>query len=435
MARAAMFAVAMLHDWRVSLGVLILAVISLLFCAILGQSTSSAATVASSLGPAQAESVLGATGTRILYEMGRVSWRFLAAVVGAISLVRLLWLWIPTWQLPPPRNAVIMNLSNSEDEKDYSGPLCFAGMAHRSSPGGASDTCVAERQGPARWLPGLLYLGILVLIGTASVWSKTEERLPVPLAVGQSRRIASADGLGLRLDQITVTPVDNANVAVTAYVTATRSDGQERKVTLRYGHPARVWGQRLHLLDTGPALRVTARDAQGGALTVYHLVGAVPPSEEFRVTFPRGQGEELLAIPDADLVLRLVRYAQGGTEETEAFEVQVYEGRSRALLLEASVGGATTLRAGTIEVALIPEPYVDLSVGREFRSVPLLIAAALLLIGGGAGLRWPRRTVWLVPTPPLAEGGLLLVSRSQAGEPWVRALHELLCAASERPGA
>jgi hypothetical protein len=256
---------------------------------------------------------------------------------------------------------------------------------------------VAQRAGLGRWLPGLFYLGIVLLLLAGVVRHRFGVTSPPwSLTLGETRPLPGDPTLALRLDQVAIAP---AQGTFESLLTLLQDDDDTRsleQLPLGPTKPNRVAGQRLYQLGYGPAARVTAQAADGSRLRIYHLVGAVPPAETFRVAFEGRQSEELLAIPEADLVLRLVYYASLPAQELdETVHLQILKGQSRSLLAEAFMTGPDQLRTLDVTITVMPEYYVVLQLQRE-PEIPLFIAGGLLCLLGIVALAlWPPRHLWI----------------------------------------
>jgi hypothetical protein len=345
--------------------------------------------------------------------------RVLLAAVGATATLRLLWLWVPGWAVPPRALDALRDEGlDAIEENDGDVPvplLAMNGDVHSvwRSMQRASDLVgldlkplrangdirlgVAQRNGLTRWLPGLFYLGVVLLLLAGVVRHRYGVTSPSwNLTLGESRPLPNDPTLALHLDQVAITP---AQGTFESLLTLFR-DGDDRvslgQLTLGPTRPNRVAGQRLYQLGYGPAVRVIAQTSDGRRLRIYHLVGAVPPAETFRVAFEGRQSEELLAIPESDMVLRLVYYASLPAQELgETVHLQILRGWSRTLLAEAFMTGQDQLRASDVVVTVVPEYYVVLQLQRE-PEVPLVFAGGLMcLLGILAFVLWPPRHLWV----------------------------------------
>ncbi len=355
--------------------------------------------------------------------------RVLLAAVGVTAIVRLLSLWVPSWAVPPRGLAALrserQNAIQDSDDQVQNSLLTLEGDTRTAwrevrrasalvgldlNPLGADDEDIrlgiAQRAGLERWLPGLFYLGIVLLLLAGVVrhhFGITSP--PWSLTLGETRPLPGDPTLALRLDQVTIAP---AQGTFESLLTLLRDDNGTRSLEqLAVGptKPNRVAGgdsgdghiaARLYQLGYGPAARVTAQAADGSRLRIYHLVGAVPPAETFRVAFEGRQSEELLAIPEADLVLRLVYYASLPAQDLdETVHLQILKGQSRTLLAEAFMTGPDQLRTLDVTVAVVPEYYVVLQLQRE-PETPLFLAGGLMCLLGVVALAlWPPRHLWI----------------------------------------
>ena len=350
--------------------------------------------------------------------------RVLLAAVGVTATLRLLSLWVPGWAVPPRELDALRDENQAPQDSNghVSAPLltlegdilsAWRRVGRASAlvgldlkPLGDGDEGVrlgmAQRTGLTRWLPGLFYLGIILLLLAGIVrhhFGVTSPRWS--LTLGETRPLPGDPSLALHLDQVAIAPAQGTfESLLTLLRDGDDGDGPVAanlgQITLGPTKPNRVAGQRLYQIGYGPAARVTAQAADGRRLRIYHLVGAVPPTETFRVAFEGRQSEELLAIPEADLVLRLVYYASLPTQDLgETVHLQILKGQSRALLAEAFMTGPDQLRASDVLITVAPEYYVVLQLQRE-PEAPLAIAGGLMaFLGMVALVLWPPRYLWV----------------------------------------
>jgi hypothetical protein len=355
--------------------------------------------------------------------------RVLLAAVGVTAILRLLWLWAPGWAVPPRGFATLggetRDAIQNNDGQTPTSLLTLEGdtrtawrKVRRASalvgldltPLSADEEDVrlgiAQRAGLGRWLPGLFYLGIVLLLLAGVVrhhFGFTSP--PWSLTLGETRPLPGDPTLALRLDQVAIAPTQGTFESLLTLLSDGDDTGSLEQLTLGPTKPNRVAGgdsgdgpfaSRLYQLGYGPAARVTAQTADGSRLRIYHLVGAVPPAETFRVAFEGRQSEELLAVPEADLVLRLVYYASLPAQDLdETVHLQILKGQSRNLLAEAFMTGPDQLRTMDVTVTVMPEYYVVLQLQRE-PEIPLFIAGGLLCLLGIVALAlWPPRRLWI----------------------------------------
>jgi hypothetical protein len=355
--------------------------------------------------------------------------RVLLAAVGVTAVVRLLSLWVPGWAVPPRDLATLRSeRQNTLQEGDGQVPTSLLTLdgdtrtawraVRRASALVGLDLRIlnikeddlrlgiAQRAGIGRWLPGLFYLGIVLLLLAGVVrhhFGVTSP--PWSLTLGETRPLPGDPTLALRLDQVAISPTQGTFESLFTLFRDGDDPASLGQLTLGRTKPKRIVGgdsgdghvaARLYQRDYGPAARVTAQTADGRRLRIYHLVGAVPPAETFRVAFEGRQSEELLAIPEADLVLRLVYYASLPTQDLdETVHLQILKGQSRALLAEAFMTGRDQLRTLDVMVTVVPEYYVTLQLQRE-PETPLLLAGGLMCLLGVVALAlWPPRHLWI----------------------------------------
>jgi hypothetical protein len=295
-----------------------------------------------------------------------------------------------------------------------------------------------------RWLGGLLYLGILCLLLASWVsWRYSWSGPRRELALGETEPIAAVEGqppdaggeLSVRLEQIALYPARDA-LRLESQVSIARGQQAPERLTLGPGRHAAYGGFSLYQLGYGPAARISARDAEGHVLSLLRMGAYGSRQNLVRLRFAAQQQEQTLAIPEANVVLRLVYYPELAVQGTHgrALQVQFHRGQDGGLLAERFltqdgvivVGRNEEVKQG-LEVNIAFEYYVVLRAERE-PELPLAALGGLsILVGFVAMALWPPQEAWIT-VQPRDQGCTcrLVLPRRDAGSPWVRGLAALL---------
>jgi hypothetical protein len=180
------------------------------------------------------------------------------------------------------------------------------------------------------------------------------------------------------------------------------------------GDGALVAGRWLRVRGSLMAAGVWVEGPGGQALAAHPIDGARPMGDTARVWFTPVQQEQLVAAPQAGLLVRLVRYADANGQQGVLY-AEVLDGNSGAVLTEAEVAAPVALRARGLTVTVTPE--IAVRVASQPLSERLLwwVAGVLLAAGALAHVCWPRRQAWLAIA---AQGDIWLLDARAL--PWDR---------------
>lgn len=393
--------------------------------------------------PPAAERAIGEASSSALWPGWPV--RLVLALVAAGSALRLLHGWIPSWAAPPAgrlsRLDALLPTALEAAADDATGgtvgrparlerALATVGLRIARCEGrGDARSAVAADHGPARWLRGALNAGVLLTAAVALLISGVHHYgAHLPLTLGETRALPGEDGVVASLDQIRLGPRAGDEPAFTAQVTLRDpSWPADRVLELAPGRPAQVDELTLRLVAYGPAARVSARGADGARYDIMPVGYAGEASPLARVSF-RSSQEQLLAIPEAGLVVHVIYYPpeNASQEQGGTLDVEVWRSSDGVLLGRARTSSAAAIQAGPADVQITPEYDVVVQAARE-PLVPLAMAGlALMLLGLAAHLFWPERRVWLSWRAGASPAAELWVARAQAQTPWVACLLALL---------
>jgi hypothetical protein len=362
--------------------------------------------------------------------------RVLRALVAAVALARLLALWVLPWAPPLPRRVQAVPLHLPADGRQawarVRWALALAGqrVARRMTCEG-TEYVLARRVGKGRWLAGLTYVGVLLLLLAGVVRARYGWQGPrLELAAGETQLLHRAKGLAVRLEELRIVPRPDGTLArLDSQLSLLQGATALRALNLGLGRSARYEGLALYQVGYGPAVRVRAQTAQGEVLALQRLVGDPAPGPALRVRFSGSQQEQLLAIPKADLVLRLVYYptlpAQGLQRPT--LHAQLLRGSDNQLVAEAFLSSGGQLSTPAAQVELQVEYFIILRAEREPELPVAAAGGALLLLGLVGWWSWSPREVWLaLRSGPEGTVGQLILPAGHAQEPWATCLQHFL---------
>lgn len=348
-----------------------------------------------SVEPLQVLGLLNIFGSRFF--------RALLAIASVIATLRLLYLWIPSWKQPPlVRTAsFLVTLPHDAQQASHTIARALAVVGQRLSPwmeGDGVRYTVARRSGITRWLPGLLYLGVLLFLLSGLVgWQFGWRGEMQELVLGETRPLGSGRP-AVRLDEIAVMPgKDGTMQRFDSHMSLLNGPDTVAHVVIGQGKRATYGGLALYQVGYGPAVRVSAHDAQGRTLSVRRMVGDKTPQRQVRLRFSETSQEQLLSVPEANLAIRMVHYptlpAQG--IQGRALHVQVYEETGGKLVEDKFLAQDEQLTANDVTIDLAFEYYVNVRAEQE-PELPLALAGgSLMFLGLLAAAIWPPREVWV----------------------------------------
>jgi len=360
--------------------------------------------------------------------------RVLLGITGLLCVVRLTNLWVPAWSLPPrlgvTRHRIVLaddaDLASVLDEAHAQGLNVAASL-----PSGACLRRVVLRsRGAAWWVPGLAHVGALLLLAASLVqWRYGWATGPHDISLGDTYPLVASGPLTATLEEIVLTePVPGKPEVLRSRIMLEMPGRAARTVTISPGGPATYEGVTIYQVGHGRSLRVQAERVDGEVLDVRRVVGDTAPSRSARVRFEAGQQEQLVLVPSAEILLRLVYYnslpARG--LERPVVHVQVQSASGGHTLAEDFVTDDTVLTVGGIRLALGFEHHITVRAERE-PGLAVAAAGGLLLMAGLVGYALhPARPAWLLVTT--IEDGLrvdLVAMCRDVTAPWLTRLLSL----------
>lgn len=354
------------------------------------------------------------------------------AITAAITFLRMLFLWVPSWAPPPAQrlNSYDVTLRCDTDKawEKVSRALAAAGQSiTRRIRADGIQYAVARRRGIARWLAGVFYLGLLTLfVASLVAWHYGWVGPLLDLTLGELRPLDESRELQVRLEQIELLPQDDGTMRRFDSRISLRKEAQvEKSLTVGLGKRALYEGLSIYQLGFGPAIRVTAQRTAGESLSIQHMAGSTRPQRVLRVGFSGRQQEQLLAVPQADIVVRLVYYpaflAQGTRRNT--LHVQMLRGSDGRILTEEFITDRSQILADGVKLNIAFEYYVTLRAERE-PELPLLALGGVLIVLGMLGfVAWPPREIWIAMCKEGSSSRChLFVPQKDAGARWFQCI-------------
>jgi hypothetical protein len=306
---------------------------------------------------------------------------------------------------PPPPTAPIAWLRRA---------LLLVGLVTPSPSAGAASAVLAVRPMAQRWWRAALYVGVAMAAGGGAGGALRTQAAPTSVLLLGQPTMLERTGLLLTLDEAAVTSLPGGELRLQSAQIGVQGRGVERQVHMGPGDGALVAGRWLRVRGSLMAAGVWVEGPGGQALAAHPIDGARPMGDTARVWFTPVQQEQLVAAPQAGLLVRLVRYADANGQQGVLY-AEVLDGNSGAVLTEAEVAAPVALRARGLTVTVTPE--IAVRVASQPLSERLLwwVAGVLLAAGALAHVCWPRRQAWLAIA---AQGDIWLLDARAL--PWDR---------------
>lgn len=283
----------------------------------------------------------------------------------------------------------------------------------------------AERGGLAAAGPLLSYLGGLLLLTGLALNAAGWRAADLALAPGGAAPLGQAAGT-----QVTLTEIadDTATLAL--------ARGNAHKIIrIGYARPGHWGGIWLTQGGAGPALAVSAADADQLPLRLQSLVAGGEEGETLRMLFPQAQSEQAFAIPARNLAFRVVSYPALPERDITGpvFLVEGFRGDDPAPALNELVAEAGTLALDEVTLTLRRDRYAVIEVAYLPGLLPALAGALLLLAGALLAARRGPARLWAALT---ATGETVAVTAHAAAalDPGAEAAHLFAAVARDDAG-
>ncbi|MCR4407966.1 MAG: cytochrome c biogenesis protein ResB [Anaerolineae bacterium] len=270
------------------------------------------------------------------------------------------------------------------------------------------------------WGALLSYLGVLLMIvgwlmGGWFDWQMEGIRL------GIGQQVALHDTpYALRLENLMVEGSD------LRAETALLKDGLEiRRGVITLQQPLRGGGFTVQGIGYGPEIVVQAKDGTGRTIKLQSFVAGAEPEEMVHLAFSEPGEERYFAVPERNLVVRLVLVQSEDAETGPSFRIQAYRESMVDPVLDRILTKSERVEIADDHYTLSMKHYALLQV-RHSPGDGFVLIGLLLACGGMVLLLWkPRAQVWVMVA---AEGGgVTIKARGQAGKS-DRRFHRLMAA-------
>ncbi len=334
------------------------------------------------------------------------SWwiRLFLAFVGSVCAARLIETLVPARSLPPlgrsKRDRIVWSNSNVDVVSRIAERLSAQGL-RVDCPGneGSARRLVAWRDGMGRWLRGLLYAGVLLLLAGSVV----QQRLgyvgePVDLLLGVPTSLGPEGSLQVTLRQIEVLGDGEGGVVIHRSEIVAQRDGEgDEQAWLYPGRAASVGGLSLYQVRSGPAMRVTAYDGQGRALNLQDPGTNVQGPGTLHIGFSGTQQERIVHVPGARLIVSLVYYPSLPAEgiDSPVVHVQVQSATDGRMLTDRFYTENGEVVADGVRLGFVFEYSVGVRPEREPELPLYALGAVAVVLGVLAHALWPESRVWL----------------------------------------
>jgi hypothetical protein len=339
---------------------------------------------------------------------------------------------IGPWQLPIPAQRLMHTeecVLESDGESAWEHVVdLLSATGHElaaTMKGDDVEHAVVRTREPGYWFLGGLYLGLCLLFLTPLVsWRWGWQRSPLRLSLGETRTVEE-ENVNVTLDQIAYVPPSDGKPGIFDARILVEHGGENEYATVGLDRGARSEGLSFYYLGRGPAVRVSAKDAQGVPLDIQQIPSDMPPRQSVRVRFRQEQQERLLAIPEADLVLTLVSYGaipSQGIEE-RALQIQVVRGSTGRVIADRTLTGNGAVGIENTDLDVRFEYYAILGAEHEPERVVVALGGVLTLLGLYGTIIWDPRRMWIA----MMEGDgdchcRLSVLKRHAETPWFQSI-------------
>jgi hypothetical protein len=170
-------------------------------------------------------------------------------------------------------------------------------------------------------------------------------------------------------------------------------------------------GVVTYVEEWGPGVQAAAADAAGRSLSFRQTAEAGPVTQ---LTAPLTE-DQYVAIPEAQLILRLTPQPEQPLGAHTPVLIQVYTSPAGRLTAETVMTGDTRLTVGDVKLEFASAPYARLTAAFNPGLWPTAAGLASLVAGVLGGAAWSARQLWLwgeteraagirVPSPPSSRG-------------------------------
>jgi len=275
----------------------------------------------------------------------------------------------------------------------------------------------ANRFSLMRWGALAAHGGLIVavaglLLGERIAWREQN----IALSPGQLYQIQHLPSLSVRLDDFEAELYpDRTPRAYHARLTLLEEGSELETGVAVPNAPFRHHGISFYQVSHGPLITVRALDAHGQPISVQALSPGAMVQEEATLQLSDQEHEGYVAVPDQNLVLRVVYQSvlPSDGEDVPALLVQAYRGGITDLVDSEIIFDAATLQIDGNSYAVEWEHYAVLSITTDASVGLTVLGATSLLAATIAMLYVPPRSIWAVVTD---EGQVVEMRLARLGE-------------------
>lgn len=328
--------------------------------------------------------------------------RIAGVAASSVTVLRLLGLCCPCW-LPPTRRTYRRQPpdiwkwhtdSSSLAERIRAVGLRLWRCAQRDD----ASYGVITRGGLARWFAGVLYVGILMFVLAAPVRALFGWTGPtVTLRAGETAILQAEPALFARLDSAEQRQQQSSEESRPSRVSLVQNGETVAHLVLGRHRRAHYAGVSIYHLGSGPAIKVSASLEKGDPLVLQRLPSGERETGIVRLTFPSPGRETFLALPQRELTMRLVLYADPSNAHTfdGKLHVQIFRGPDSSPIVDEMLTRNRVLRIGDTLLGFAFEELVVIRAERDPDFGFAVLGMGLILLGFVASLLRPPIRVYL----------------------------------------
>jgi cytochrome c biogenesis protein len=289
------------------------------------------------------------------------------------------------------------------------------------------------------WVEGgtlLSHIGLIVLLaGTVvSGWLGWREDA-VTLSPGQSYEVGHGLDTVLRFERLELeTYPDGSPRHYRNYVHI--EDDAEAERIIEVNRPFTYRGVNFYQISHGMAVAVKASDQDGQPLVLQSLADGAEMAAVVSLPFWGHQSERHFAVPDQDIVFRLVFYQSLPDHgyDGPVFLVQAYRGGAIEPVYNGFIEKSSSLKVGGATYHLALDQYSVLRIVRDPAIAVIVLGLLLTVVGHFFWLCWSPIRFWAAVSEEGDRATVKLVGTAERGEADFASWFECLAQEIEKEG-
>ncbi len=258
---------------------------------------------------------------------------------------------------------------------------------------------IGRRSGLTRWGTLLAHSGALLAVVGLVVGGRVAWREEgIALGPGQQYQVQHSESLSIRLDDFEGEPGSDDGAPPYAASVTVLDNGEDRSSgAVAPGVPLWYKGMSIYWLTQGPLIRLQATNAEGQPLSLQALTPSGQVMEEVVLQFSDEDNEGYVAVPERNLMLRLVlQSAQTDqAQQPPDFLWEAYRGGGTEVAFRETIRGSRSLEIDGDSYSARWGHYAVLGISHDPSVAPLAVGAVTLMIGGTCALFLRPRLVWV----------------------------------------